>query len=505
MKHPLLRAFLPLILLAAFVSIACNFPLKVLWYTPKTVPTLDPAIFGKQGTPSLALQTPGANPLNPSTTLVPYDPNTSVSYLTQSGDTLPVVAAHFGVDPGQISSPQSLPAQGILPVGQQLILPKPADGAPYPGMLLPDDALINSPCGRDLDIAAAIHQAGGFLDAYAQEVDNETLTGAEVVERVAWNTSTNPRLLLAFIEFRSHWYTQTPASPNLTYPLALNTPHYEGLYLELSLAAKLLNSGYYAWRQGQMSELTFSDAISVKIAPELNAGTVGLQYLFSQLYSEPNFETALYGDNGFMAVYHSLFGDPTVCANQAGPLLTSTIQSPVFELPFTPGEIWALTGGLHVDWNTGTPFGALDFAPVTGEPPCVVSRAWVLASASGTVSRVGDGIVQIALTDGNRQPTGWEILYMHVAAKDRVTPGTQVKTDDPIGHPSCEGGDATGTHVHIARMYKGEWIGAGSPFPLVLSGWTAVPGEKQYQSALIKGDQVVDSNINGIANSQIVR
>jgi len=505
MKNHSLHKSLPILLLAVLFLTACNFPLKVLWYTPKPKPTLDPAIFGQQGTPALALQTPGANPLNPVTTLVPYDPNTSVSYLAQSGDTLPVVAARFGVTPDLVTSPESIPAQGIIPTGQQLILPKPQEPSPYTGMLLPDSAVINSPCGRDLDIASAVAQAGGYLNSYTQTVDDITLTGAQVVRRVADNTSTNPHLLLAFIEFRSHWLTQTPAGPNLTYPLSLNTPHYEGLYLELSLAAKMLNTGYYAWRQGQLSELSFAGGGSVKIAPELNAGTVGLQYLFSELYSETNFDFAVYGDGGFMVVYRSLFGDPMICDSRLGPMLTTTVQTPVLELPFTPGETWALTGGLHVDWNTGTPLGALDFAPVTGEARCVVSRAWVLASASGTVTRAGDGVLQLALTDESGQPTGWEILYMHVAEQDRAAVGSSVKTDDRIGHPSCEGGDATGTHVHMARMYLGEWIGAGAPFPLVLSGWTAVPGEKAYQSSLIKGDKVVDSRIDGMYNAQIVR
>jgi hypothetical protein len=36
-----------------------------------------------------------------------------------------------------------------------------------------------------------------------------------------------------------------------------------------------------------------------------------------------------------------------------------------------------------------------------------------------------------------------------------------VKTGDRIGHPSCEGGAANATHVHIARRYNGEWIPAG--------------------------------------------
>lgn len=504
-KHLRLKPFLPFILLVLFVTLACNFPIKVLFYTPKEKPTLDPAIFGQQGTPAIALQTPGSISSTASNTLVPYDANTSVSYVAQSGDTLDVVASHFGVTADQITSPQPIPALGIIPPGQQLILPKPAEAAPYPGKLLPDSAVINSPCGRDLDVADVVRQAGGYLNTYTQSVNNETLSGAQVVQLVANNTSVNPRFLLAFIEFRSKWFTQNPAEPNLRYPLSLNTPNYEGLYLELSLAAKMLNTGYYAWREGLMTELTFAGGGSVILSPELNAGTVGLQYLFSQLFSQGNFEIALYGENGFMTIYKNLFGDPGMCADKVEPLITADLQPPMLELPFTPGEVWALTGGLHVDWNTGTPAGALDFAPVTGEARCVVSRAWVLASASGVVTRTGNGVLQLALVDEKQQFTGWELLYMHVAERDRVAVGTHVQTNDPIGHPSCEGGAATGSHVHIARMYRGEWIGAGMPFPLVLSGWLAVPGDKPYQSTLVKGDKVVASRIDGMYNAQIVR
>ena len=496
------RSFLIMVLSILTLS-GCNFPLKVLWYTPR--PTLDPAIFETHATPQFSQQTP-ENPTLPSgQEIFPYDPNVSISYISQSGDTLTAVAKHFGVTPDQITSPQSLPQTGLLPPGQQLILPRGQDPVPFADVLMPDSAVINSSCGREFDISAAIAQRGGYLDRYTQVVDDRTLTGAEVVKQVAENTSVNPMFLLALIEFRSGWVTTTPATLDLVHPLSLNTPHYEELYLELSLAAKLLNTGYYAWRQGQMTELVFAGRGSTRIAPNLNAGSVGLEYLFSQLFSQDTYNTALFGSQGFLQTYRNLFGDPFACASKVEPQFTADTQPPALELPFAPGEPWALTGGLHVDWNSGTPWGALDFAPITGEPPCVVSRAWVTASASGVVTRAESGALQLALTDQNQQFTGWEILYMHVAAQDRAAVGTIIHIDDRIGHPSCEGGAATGTHVHIARMYKGEWIGAGDPFPYVLSGWEALPGDRQFQSTLVKNGQVVSSRIDGTGTARIVR
>ena len=81
--------------------------------------------------------------------------------------------------------------------------------------------------------------------------------------------------------------------------------------------------------------------------------------------------------------------------------------------------------------------------------------------------------------DGSEQ-TGWDIMYLHVATKDRVALGTWVEQGDHIGHASCEGGNATGTHTHIARKYNGEWMLADGPIPFVMDGWTVIAGDKPY-------------------------
>lgn len=485
----------------ACVSLACNFPIKSWPQPAASSATPYPTLYINLTTPFSPTPLGGQSSLE----ITNFDPNLYVSYHARSGDTLPVVAIHFGTTPDQILSPQPIPAAGLIPPGQQLIIPRPAESANYPEPVLPDSAVVDSPCADNFDLRSFIQQSGGTLAQYSQEVNGKTLDGAEIVRLVQENTSVNPRLLLAWIEFRSGWVTSKPADPSIPYPLDLRIPNYEGLYLELSLSAKLLNTGYYAWRQGLMTDLTFADGKSTRIAPELNAGSVGLQYLFAQVYRLGTWENALYGPAGFLAVYTRLFGDPAQCASLVEPLFTAGLQTPRLELPFAAGEPWALTGGLHADWNTGTPLGALDFAPITGEAPCAVSRTWVLASAAGTVIRSENGIVLLALEDEKGQRTGWELLYMHVAEKDRVPVGTRVATDDRLGHPSCEGGDATGTHVHLARKYRGEWIGVNDAFPLVLSGWKAIPGEKPFFSTLVKDGQVVTARPDGMYNSQITR
>ena len=94
---------------------------------------------------------------------------------------------------------------------------------------------------------------------------------------------------------------------------------------------------------------------------------------------------------------------------------------------------------------------------------------------------------------------------MHIATQDRVAQGTRLSVNDPIGHPSCEGGSSTGTHMHIAHKYKGEWISTSGPLPFVMSGWTALPGERIYTGTLVKDDLVVNARQGGNADSLISR
>jgi murein DD-endopeptidase MepM/ murein hydrolase activator NlpD len=153
----------------------------------------------------------------------------------------------------------------------------------------------------------------------------------------------------------------------------------------------------------------------------------------------------------------------------------------------------------------GTPLGALDFAPNVRNAGCAVAASYARAAATGRVTRADNGVVVLTLEDENGQPTGWEVLYLHIAAQDSISKGTRLNTNDPIGHPSCEGGSATGTHVHIARKYKGEWIGSAELFPFILSGWLVLPGRTIYTGTMIKEDRVIFARQGGDSDSLISR
>jgi murein DD-endopeptidase MepM/ murein hydrolase activator NlpD len=114
--------------------------------------------------------------------------------------------------------------------------------------------------------------------------------------------------------------------------------------------------------------------------------------------------------------------------------------------------------------------------------------------ADGVVARSEPGDVLLDLDGDGHEETGWVILYLHISSIDRIPAGKQVKTGDPIGHPSCEGGEATGTHTHVARKYNGEWILADGPIPFNLEGWVAHNGSEPYLGTFTRFSQTVTAS-----------
>jgi LysM repeat protein len=532
MKKPGVFWIIPLSLVI-FLALACNLPERQAgglgFSTDQPHATQMPALFptdkpglqpnisnppaegitipGQAGSPFFGLQTatPGAGvprdwiTPKPGVSLPPFE------YNIQPGDTAISLAGRFGVTPDQINPTQ--PLDTLLVPGQQLTIPNILGELAYPSAVLPDSVVIYSPLAKDFVVNDYVTQAGGFLSTYQEEVEpGEWQSGAEIVERVAREDSTNPQLLLAFLQFRSGWVLGQPRDPSqLDYPIGFYVPEYHGLYKELSLTAKQLNIGYYGWRAGTFTELSFPDSTRMRLHPGLNAGSVAIENLLSKFYlKRQDWLTAMDTTQGLPAVYKAMFKDPWQAAAAVEPLLPAELRQPTLELPFTPGEPWSLTSGPHIAWTTGTPRGALDFAPITGEPPCVVSSAWVTASAPGLVVRSERGVVTLDLDGDGFEQTGWVLVYMHIAAQDRVDAGSWVDTNLPLGHPSCEGGQATGTHFHLARRYNGEWLPAGGPLPFVLDGWVAASGSEPYQGTLTRGSRTVAASTTTSASNRIL-
>jgi hypothetical protein len=169
--------------------------------------------------------------------------------------------------------------------------------------------------------------------------------------------------------------------------------------------------------------------------------------------------------------------------NDVGHIPGSLLQ-PELRLPFPPGQLWSHTGGPHTGWGEGEPWAALDFAPGTEQRGCVSTEAWATAMADGLVVRTDVGIVVLDLDGDGDERTGWNLFYLHLAKENKARVGQYILAGQPVGHPSCEGGSSTGTHVHIARKYNGEWIEAAGALPFVMEGWTPEEGNAAYVGTL---------------------
>jgi murein DD-endopeptidase MepM/ murein hydrolase activator NlpD len=428
------------------------------------------------------------------------------TYLAQSGDTLAALAGRFTVDPEQITSSQPISPDALIQSGQALSIPNTIGDTPYPSALLPDSEVVYSPSTTDLHLSEFVSAAGGYLSTYGEEVEGQWVSGADLLQKVALENSINPRLLLAFLEFRSGWVFGQPADPTrVDYPIGFYVPGYRGLYNEMLLTATQLGIGYYGWRAGTLTSLKFPDGKVIRISPGLNPGSVALQALFSKFYRETDWVDALYGEQSFLKLYELVFPNPWGRAATVEPLFPPGVGQPPMELPFPPAERWSFTGGPHLSWNSGTPRGAVDFSPVTGQPPCAPSSAWVTASAAGVVTRSADNLVAIDLDGDGFEQTGWVLIYLHLTGYEGIPQGTRIELDTRLGHPSCERGKSTGTHVHMVRKFNGEWVPAASPLPYVLSGWQVEEGSRSYEGYLVNGDQIVSANPGGSQSSIIIR
>ena len=468
--------------------------------TPTPQPTATSEAFVTQEIAAFIVESP-----TPNLTAAPI-----LLYYAQNGDWLPAVAKRFGVDVGEITSPKVLPSSGLLDTGTLLMIPDRRDPAVEyaPALqLLPDSEVVFSAASLDLDLLKYVQDAGGYLSTYREYLGTTGwTTGAGVIERIAYENSVNPRLLLAILDYEARWVRGTPENKFRTeYALGYESFRTKGLYQQLAWGINQLSMGYYGWRTGTLKDIVFRDGATLRLDPTLNAGTAALMYYFSRQHSLNEWLRIMDQTSGFASFYQNMFGDPWARADRMGALFPPAFSQPEMILPFELRIPWAFTGGPHAAWEHDGPMAALDFAPATDKTGCGSTPTWILASAPGLVVRSGNGLVVVDLDGDGSEQTGWNILYLHVANKDRVAKGQWVEMKDAIGHASCEGGMSTGTHLHIARKYNGEWIIADGPVPFVLSGWTAVAGEKPYEGKLVKDNRVITSDLYGQLRAVIYR
>lgn len=433
-----------------------------------------------------------------------YGPGELVDYTAQTGDTLPAIATHFNTTVDEILAANTFipPEATTMPPGMPMKIPIyyiPFWGSAY--QIIPDSHFVNGPGSVGFDTSAFIASQSGWLNGYMEYAFNDNHTAGEIIDFVAQQFSISPRLLLALLDYQVGGLSEL-AMPEggIEYVLGYENYQYKGLYMQLVWAANLLNNGYYQWRSGDLVSFDMLDERLVRPDPWQNAASVAIQHYFSKLYTGDLYDRAIAHD-GLGMVYKELFGDPW---QTDAPHIPGSLTQPEFRLPFNAGVEWAFTGGPHTGYGQGEPFAALDFAPGSIKSGCTPTDEWATAVADGVIARSETGTVVLDLDGDGDERTGWILFYFHIGTEGRATTGRVVKAGEPIGYPSCEGGRATGTHIHVARKYNGEWILASGVLAFNLEGWVAQGGANAYQGTLIRNARVITACDCSDAASQIM-
>ena len=412
-------------------------------------------------------------------------------YVVQPGDTLGGIAQRYGISLQSLLDANNITDANLLEVGMVLVIPAPNPISISSALkIIPDAELVYSPSSIYFDTAEFVAGQNGYLADYTQDVNGALLSGVEIVMLVAENYSVNPRILLALLEYQSGWVTN-PLPANVDYPMGFIDENRYGLYRQLTWAANTLNRGYYLWRANAISTMVLTDGQVIPVDPTINAGTAAVQYFFSQLDGLEAWEKDV-NETGLAVTYFVFFGNPFSYAIE--PLVPDGLTQPLMSLPFGVGDSWYFTGGPHGGWDSGSAWAALDFAPSDGSAgACLISPTWVTAMADGYIVRASEGAVVQDLDNDGYEQTGWVILYMHVAAEERVQPGEYLFANERVGHPSCEGGVSNATHVHVARKYNGEWIAADGTLPFNLDGWVSSGDGYEYNGFLTRGSLTIEA------------
>lgn len=441
--------------------------------------------------------------LLPLPTRTAYAPGELVEYTAQSGDTLPALAKRFNTSIKEIRYANPIIPEEVttLPHGLPMEIPiyyQPLWGSPF--QVLPDSRFINGSAQQEFDPVVFVNEQPGWFKNYQHNAGGKERRGGELILHVATNFSISPRLLLALLEYQTGSLTQSiqPESDD-QYPMGYANLAHRGLYRQLVWAANELNNGYYGWRTGRMTEFEHRDGRLERPDPWQNVGTVGIHYYFAQVLSADEYLHAT-SSEGLIKTYTELFGDPW---ENVQPHIPGSLQQPEMTLPFLPGRSWAFTGGPHTGWGKGDPLAALDFAPPAIQTGCVPTSEWVTAVTDGVIARTSEAIAVLDLDGDGDERTGWVVFYLHLESASLPRQGAFLKAGDPIGRPSCEGGSSTGTHVHIARKYNGEWIPADGVLAFNLEGWIARNGNAEYEGYLERFGHQVRACVCSDAASQI--
>jgi len=365
--------------------------------------------------------------------------------------------------------------------------------------LLSDNQFVWGPNVGDFNIEAFLNKQGSPLASYAMSI-----------ESWARYYSINPRVVLALLESNFELISKfdSSANPDTVHQLIeqtsadLSLAFYQHMY-KLGSRRKgraplfAQSSQSFKFEDGTLAELTWSpSSASYALAAVESKGRLQNPRLNSQ---------ALGGIGNFEAAFGYFFPDtdPLDTSNNLEP--ETTPPDDYFQLPFPLGATWTFSG-VH-SWSGGDAYpdrSSLDFStPWSNYPDAPYKNTVAAAPGDAVIHEPNPAITDIPCWVEIDHGGGWSTHYYHLVnlgSSGAVGPMSSNQLVGGIGTETCNGGWASGPHVHFSLFYN------GAPYDLEglkLSGWTihAGPsGENTYFSGSFERDGVTLTPWNWLTN-----
>jgi LasA protease len=347
--------------------------------------------------------------------------------------------------------------------------------------LLADGQFVWGPNVGDFDVHAFLSAHESPLVAYADSV-------------VSWAgyASVNPQVVLTLLELRHGLVTAIPAG--------VDRGQIDGWVEEASMdLASAFYDYLYSWGsrlpQGQPMPadapvVAFADGSMVEVSRQTNAGTYAIVSTLAMASDRATWSQLISPTSGgsFAAVFDSFFPDADRLddTNQINP--ATLPPDDLFQFPFPLGATWSFNGPHN--WNGGSnppPFSSMDFSTTwPHDPPFPYHYTVAAAGGTGTILSpnpyYSDQPCWVRIDHGG----GWTTSYYHL--RNLGAPGSLGSLQPNAGlgtiaEEICNGGFASGAHVHFSLLYNGAYVDLEG---IKLSGWTVHVGPTPYTSGFIE-------------------
>ncbi len=369
---------------------------------------------------------------------------------------------------------------------EQLIARAEEDGVRVPN-LIADGQFVWGPNVGDFQVPA-----------FLASIDSPFLPYAQDVEAAAAITSVNPKILLTVLEVRFGYLTNgADGDPELVrqriertaYDLAI--PFYDHMYTwgarrfkrplqDKGPPAIVLNGSQQMVIQTTTSSASYALAAALAADQDL----VGWQAALSPL-----------NGGGFSQTFAALFPETDLLDSSNSLEPDTPPPADFFQFPFPLGAEWQFNGphswcGGDSCYQQPPDRSSMDFSTTwpKGEP---YPEHYSVAAAEGTgnvrTPYSGRPPCWVEVDHGG----GWKTSYYHL--RNVPDPGDQGQVlrnqrVGSIGEETCNGGFASGAHVHFTLWYNGAYYDLDG---IQLSGWTVHSGPSPYNSGYLERDGVI--------------